>query len=52
MSRTRMRMKAVQMVFRYFQLIPRVPMALMSASLATAIGALRRVRRLEHQLAA
>ena len=38
--------------FRFFPFIPLVPMALMTGSLATAIRALVRVRRLEHRLAA
>jgi hypothetical protein len=35
-----------------FPLIPIVPLALMIGSLATAVRALVRVRRLEHRLAA
>jgi len=35
-----------------FPLIPVVPLALMIGSLATAVRALVRVRRLEHRLAA
>jgi hypothetical protein len=52
MRKAALRMKTAKMAWRYFPLIPLVPMALLGASLAFSLRAFRRVRRLEHQLAA
>jgi hypothetical protein len=52
MRKAALRLKTAKLAWRYFPLIPLVPIALLSASLAYSIRAFRRVRRLEHQLAA
>jgi hypothetical protein len=48
LKRSRFRWRARHIPF--FPLIPLVPLALLAGSVAASIGALARVRRLEHRL--